>query len=218
MCASSLPVPVNYPALNQLFSLKVILELSERLWFDLLWDILFIWDLHEWREPGQKRIFLDSQSSSRHHLECVCQAKVFGGSWRRSSSSVFVRRWLGGGSRFGNNTLIYKKAAQCAEGPNSDIDPDSCAHHRHRPTHISPLLSRGHSLQFWVCPGIIFLPNVLLVPALTAEPKFTASLIRIMGQWAPSVVTCFQNEPGKRLQNVGWNGPEWETNKQTNKG
>lgn len=64
--------------------------------------------------------------------------------------------------------------------------------------HTSPLcslLSRGHSLQFWVCPGIIFLPNVLLVPALTAEPKFTASLTRIMGQWAPSVVTCLQNEP-----------------------
>lgn len=66
---------------------------------------------------------------------------------------------------------------------------------RHTPP-LRSLLSRGHSLQFWVCPGIIFLPNVLLVPALTAEPKFTASLIRIMGQWAPSVVTCLQNEPG----------------------
>lgn len=106
--------------------------------------------------------------------------------------------WLGCGSRCVNNALISKKAAQRAVGPNSDIDPDSSAHHRHHTRHTSPLcslLSRGHSLQFRVCPGIIFLPNVLLVPALTAEPKFTASLIRIMGQWAPSVVTCLQNEP-----------------------
>lgn len=56
------PVPVNYPLLNQLFPRKAISELSERLCFDSLSDTRFIWDLHEWRESGRRRVFLESSS------------------------------------------------------------------------------------------------------------------------------------------------------------
>ncbi len=109
------------------------------------------------------------------------------------------------GSRCVNNILITTRMNQSAEGPgrhssthslpfsssNSDIDPSSSAHHQRPPgcTRLSrsSLVCRGARYNSGsvgrVCCGII-LPSVLLLRRLTAEPKSTASLSRIIGQCA----------------------------------
>lgn len=97
----------------------------------------------------------------------------------------------------------------------SDIDPDSSAHHRHCLTHISPLLSRGHSLQFWVCPGIIFFGKC---PAGASADSWTQIHRFADLDYGPVGTQCchlFAKRAQKWLDNVGWNGPQLKpTNKQ----